>query len=141
MIIRELKIEDLKNDSFFQTLSNLRPIEKMPFDLAKEIFLNCQQKGIEIYVAEDNDLIVGIIRLISEPKFYHQGRQAGHIEDVSTHPDYLGRGVAKSLINHIINLARERNYYKIILDCSEELIDFYKKFGFSVSEKNMRLNL
>lgn len=141
MIIRELKIEDLKNESFFQALSNLRPIEKMSFDLAREIFLNCQQKGIEIYVAEGNGLIIGTIRLISEPKFYHQGRQAGHIEDVSTHPDYLGQGVAKNLINYIINLARERNYYKIILDCSKELIDFYKKFGFSVSEENMRLDL
>lgn len=113
----------------------------MSFDLAEQIFLDCKQRGIEIYVAEDNGLIIGTTRLISEPKFYHQGRQAGHIEDVSTHPDYLGQGVAKTLINHVINLARERNYYKIILDCSEELIDFYKKFGFSVSEKNMRLDL
>lgn len=141
MIIRKLLKKDLNDKYFFQTLSNLREVGKMSLFMAQDILLKCESQGIEIYVADKNGLIVGTVRLLSEPKFYHQGRCAGHIEDVATHKDYLGQGVARGLIEHVINVCQERSYYKIILDCSEDLINFYEKFGFKISENNMRLNL
>jgi hypothetical protein len=72
--IRKLQKNDLKGVSFFETLSSLRPVEDLSFSLSESIFSDCQKRGIEIYVAESEGLIVGTIRLMFEPKFYHHGR-------------------------------------------------------------------
>lgn len=141
MEIRKLELSDLRKDSFFQTLSNLRPIDKLPIPLAEKIFNECKERGIETYVAEEDGLIIGTIRLLFEPKFYHSGKLAVHIEDVATHNDYLGRGVAGALIRHTISLCREKECYKIILNCSDDLIKFYEKFGFQLSSNGLRLDL
>lgn len=141
MIIRKLELKDLGMESFFQTLSNLRPINSKFFNLAEKIFNECEEKGIEMYVVEYESLIIGTIRILFEPKFYHEGRAVMHIEDVSTHKNYEGIGVSSLLVNYVLNLAKERNCYKVILNCSENLIDYYKKFNFSLSGACMRLDL
>ncbi len=41
----------------------------------------------------------------------------------------------------VISFAKEQGCYKIILDCQDKLLDFYKKFGFNQDELHMRLNL
>ena len=89
----------------------------------------------------DDGLVVGTVRLLFEPKFYHSGKLAAHIEDVATHNDYVGKGVAGSLIKHVISLCREKECYKIILNCSNDLIGFYEKFGFKSSSNGLRLDL
>ncbi len=138
--IRSLAIADLKENSFFQTLSSLKPSEGLSFSSAKKIFNDCRKRGIEIYVAEEDNKIVGTIRLLFEPKFYHEGRLAAHIEDVATHKDYMGKGVGSALMKYVVTLCRERECYKIILDCTDDLSVFYKKFGFKVSDNCLRLD-
>lgn len=140
-IIRELLARDLEQDSFFATLSNLKPVEKIDASLAREIFADCKAKGIVTLVAEEKGKIIGTVRLLFESKYYHAGRLAGHIEDVATHKDYVGQGVASTLIKHAINLCKERGCYKIILDCSDELIEFYQKLGFRHSDNCLRLDI
>jgi len=140
-IIRELLISDLDTDSFFATLSNLKPIEKIDASLAKKIFVDCAAKGIVTLVAEEKGKIIGTVRLLFESKYYHGGRLAGHIEDVATHKDYVGQGVASALIKYAIDLCKEKGCYKIILDCSDELIEFYQKLGFRHSDNCLRLGI
>lgn len=140
-IIRELLASDLKDNSFFETLSNLRKAENIAPELANKIFKDCEAKGIVTLVAEENGKIIGTIRLLFEQKYYHDGRFAGHIEDVVTHQDHEGKGVAKALINRAIDLCQERNCYKIILNCSDEFTGFYKKFGFNPSGNCLRFDI
>ncbi|NCD01107.1 GNAT family N-acetyltransferase [bacterium] len=139
-IIRELKKEDLEEKYFFETLSNLKYCKDISLDLAKDIFDYCERSNIKHYVLEQNKIIVACIRVVFEPKFYHQGREAAHIEDVATHPDYQGNGFSSILINEIIAKAKDRNVYKIILNCSNDLIPFYKRFGFKVKDNSLRLD-
>lgn len=139
--IRQLEVEDLNNKYFFETLSSLRPVENLSSDLAQKIFFDCQKKGIKTFVAESDGLIVGTVRVLYEPKFYHGGKLAAHIEDVATHKDYMGKGVAGCLIREIIKDCKENNCYKVMLDCSDNLIDFYSKFGFEKKDNCLRVNL
>ncbi|MCK9438888.1 MAG: GNAT family N-acetyltransferase [Patescibacteria group bacterium] len=139
--IRQLKLDDLNSESFFKTLSSLRPVENLSLDLAQKIFFDCQEKGVKTFVLETDGLIVGTVRVLYEAKFYHQGKLAAHIEDVSTHKDYMGKGVAGFLIREIIEDCKKNNCYKIILDCSDDLLGFYKKFGFEKKENCMRIDL
>lgn len=138
--IKALCLEDLLNPSFFETLSNLRPVGDLSSAQAEDIFKACQAQGIETYVAWDGDNIVGTIRLLFEPKFYHQGRLAAHIEDVATHAQHQGRGVGRALLEHALAVCRERGCYKVILDCDDKLIPFYQKFGFKEAGAYLRFD-
>ena len=101
-LIRKLTIADLAKESFFETLSNLRPVENLSLSQAQTIFEDCDKKGVETYVAEENGEIIGTVRLVFESKFYHSGKIAAHIEDVATHRNHVGRGVASALIKELI---------------------------------------
>lgn len=53
---------------------------------------------------------------------------------LAVHPDYLGRGVAKALLNHAVVLGKEQGVKAIRLDTYEEnlpAIKLYEKCGFS----------
>lgn len=138
--IKALCLEDLLNPSFFETLSNLRPVGDLSPAQAEEIFKACQERGIETYVAWEETNIIGTIRLFFEPKFYHQGRLAAHIEDVSTHAEYQGRGVGRALLEHALSVCREKDCYKVVLDCDDKLTSFYQKFGFKEAGAYMRFD-
>ncbi len=139
--IRQLKLSDLSGESFFETLSSLKPVKNLSKSLAKKIFLDCQKRGTKTFVAEVDGLIAGTVRVLYESKFYHQGKLAAHIEDVATHKNYMGKGVAGFLIKNIIEDCKKNNCYKIILDCSDDLLNFYAKFGFEKKENCMRIDL
>jgi glucosamine-phosphate N-acetyltransferase len=140
-MIRQLLESDIEAESFFATLSNLRPVGNLSFELAHEIFVDCEKKGIETYVAVEGGQVIGTLRILFEPKYYHAGRFAAHIEDVVTHQAWQGKGVARQLIEHAVRLCREKDCYKIILDCASEFVGFYEKFGFKQTDLGMRLNL
>ncbi|MDD3285554.1 MAG: GNAT family N-acetyltransferase [Patescibacteria group bacterium] len=138
--IRQLNLEDLSRPSFFQTLANLRPIENLSPEVAESIFKDCVRLGIETYVALDGGEVIGTLRLLLEPKFYHQGRLAAHIEDVATRADYQGKGVASALIRRVLEICRVKNCYRLTLDCSDELVDFYRRFNFHPHNHSLRLD-
>ena len=77
------------------------------------------------------DLIpIGLITLIIEKKLIHGGKCVGHIEDLVVDKNFSGKGIARTLVNHCVNIAESNNCYKIILDCSESLEPFYNKLEF-----------
>ncbi len=140
-LIRKLSVSDLKNDSFFETLSNLKKIDGLSSQKAKIIFRDCQKRGIDIYVVVERKRIISTLRLMFESKFYHQGQMAAHIEDVATHKDHVGQGAASALIKHVINICQKKKCYKIILNCHSSYLSFYNKFGFKKSAECLRLNI
>lgn len=46
------------------------------------------------------------------------------------HPDFQRKGIAALLLNHLINISRERGKKAVILTCKDKLIHYYEKFGF-----------
>lgn len=74
--------------------------------------------------------IIGTITVLIEPKIIHEGSCVGHIEDLVVDKEYRKQNFGKLLINHAINLCKEKNCYKIILDCNENYTKYYEKNGF-----------
>ncbi|MDD3283998.1 MAG: GNAT family N-acetyltransferase [Patescibacteria group bacterium] len=130
--IRELEYSDLDLEKgFFYTLGNLTDSPILDLEKSKKIYDKIKSQGTYIFVAvSDDEQIVGSISLLLEQKFIHGGSIVGHIEDVVTRKGYEGNGIASALLNCAIDFAKENKCYKVILDCKDDLIKFYEKFGF-----------
>jgi glucosamine-phosphate N-acetyltransferase len=81
-------------------------------------------------ITTDKIVIVGSGTVIYEPKIIHGCGKVGHIEDIVVHSDYRSNGIAKNILRNLIDISKQHNCYKVILDCKEELVDFYQKNGF-----------
>lgn len=132
-VIQELTQELLQShrDSFFATLRNLTQAEDIPLERSQEILqqINSQWKYLYVAVHEDGN-IVGHASLMIEQKFIRSGALAAHVEDVVTREGYQWQGIASALMQHLVQIAKEKKCYKIILDCEEHLTWYYEKFGF-----------
>ena len=134
--IKEFLINDY--DENFNKL--LKQLTESNFN--KTIFLNAYknlsaQKKIFVVKNNDNDTIAtGSILL--EQKFTHNFSKVAHIEDIVVLKSYRGRGIGKLLINFLVKFAEKNNCYKVILNCDEKNINFYKKLGFS--KKNVEMS-
>jgi len=135
--IRQAKPQDLF--ALVELLSDLTTVGNPQIgNISKNIWKN-------IYVATiptlNSDTIIGSITLLIEPKIIHNGSSVGHIEDVVVSRSCRGNGVGTMLIKHVVNKAKEKGCYKVILDCDEKNIKFYEKEGFKQKGVCMRLDI
>ena len=95
-----------------------------------------QQNGV-IFVAVKDDTMIGTIKLLIERKLHNNLRSVGHIEDLTTHPDFRNMGTASQLIQVATDYCKSVNCYKIVLTCNKEYTDFYVKRGFIIKGTEM----
>ena len=140
IIIREIEEDDLEK-GFLETLDFLRNASDLDKNKANEILKKIKQNPNHIiYVAIDNKKIVGSTTLLIEQKFIHDGGFVGHIEDVVVRKDYEGKGIGIRLVTSLLERAKEKNCYKTILDCTDDVKQFYEKIGFKRESNGMRYN-
>jgi len=138
IIIREIEEDDLEK-GFLETLDFLRNASNLDKNKAKEILKKIKQNPNHIiYVAIDNKKIVGSTTLLIEQKFIHDGGLVGHIEDVVVRKDYEGKGIGIKLVTSMLERAKEKNCYKTILDCKDDVKQFYERIGFKRESNGMR---
>ena len=138
IIIREIEEDDLEK-GFLETLDFLRNASNLDKNKAKEILKKIKQNTNHIiYVAIDNKKIVGSTTLLIEQKFIHDGGFVGHIEDVVVRKDYEGKGIGIKLVTSLLERAKEKNCYKTILDCKDDVKQFYERIGFKRESNGMR---
>ena len=138
IIIREIEEDDLEK-GFLETLDFLRNASNLDKNKAKEILKKIKQNTNHIiYVAIDNKKIVGSTTLLIEQKFIHDGGLVGHIEDVVVRKDYEGKGIGIKLVTSLLERAKEKNCYKTILDCKDDVKQFYERIGFKRESNCMR---
>uniref|UniRef100_A0A6C0D1P2 N-acetyltransferase domain-containing protein n=1 Tax=viral metagenome TaxID=1070528 RepID=A0A6C0D1P2_9ZZZZ len=88
------------------------------------------------YIPNIDIEIIGSGTIIYEPKIIHGGKSVGHIEDIIVDKNHRNKGIAQNILNILIELAKNK-CYKVILDCKEELTDFYSKVGFNKNGNQM----
>ena len=99
------------------------------------------EKNISIYVLEENNKLLAAGTILFERKFIHNISLYGHIEDIIVKKEYQKKGYGKLLIKNLIDVCKTNNCYKILLDCSDNLISFYEKCGFKLNSNQMVIYL
>lgn len=100
-----------------------------------------ENSSIHTYVIEYKNEIIGTASLHVLKKLTHSGSHVGLIEDVCVLKKYSGKGLGRGLIDTLVDIAKDEKCYKVILNCSEENVGFYKKCGFEQKEVQMRLDI
>ena len=134
-------IERIKN-TYLQLLSELTVVTELETDLFIQNVKNIHLMGCIIvkYISSPYLMDFEIIAsgtIIIEPKIIRGGKSVGHIEDIVVKSEYRGKQIVKEILEQLQYLSRERNCYKIILDCNEDVKKVYKKYGFE--EKGIQM--
>ena len=136
--IRELQENDLFN-GFLESMDSLKLASNLDKEKAKKIFEKINSNSNHfVYVAILDGKVVGSTSMIIEPKFIHDGGNVSHIEDVVVSKEYQGKGIGEMLMQSLLELAKDNNCYKTILNCTDEVKPFYEKIGFKRTSNGMR---
>ena len=85
--------------------------------------------------------LVGLGTLWIQPKYYHNNRRSGHIEDIIIDKKHRQKGLGKKLIEYIIETAINADCYKIQLHCTEEMQKFYERLTFKNRLRSMEIKI
>lgn len=131
---------------------NLRKIKNIDYENYKKInntyitneyfnnFINnILNKYHNIYVLENENIIIGFGTLILENKLTHNGCKMGHIENIIIDEKYRNSGYGIQLVKELIEICKKEKCYKIILNCDSYLEKFYKKNDFIKNKLSMEL--
>ena len=116
MKIRKLQHSDLKQAINLWTSSFSRNFN----NTLNPDYLN-DPSSTTMVVCEGNTIIgVASIHVI-----YKLSRTLGLIEDVAVNKDHRGKGIGKSLVEKLIEIGKQKNCDKIVLNTSEKNSKFY----------------
>ncbi|ARF10577.1 acetyltransferase GNAT family protein [Hokovirus HKV1] len=137
MLIRKLEKNDYHNN-FLQLLSQLTIIDfnNITFEQFSKHF---DKINSDIYVIILDNKVIGCGTLLIEQKFIHNLSSVGHIEDIVIDNNYRNKGYGKIIIEYLVLKAKNEGCYKVILDCDEKNVEFYKKCNFIEKGKEMAL--
>lgn len=98
-----------------------------------------QRPDYYILVAEDvsTATLIASGTLLVELKFLHSCQAVGHIEDIVVSQAYRGLGLGKLLVEKLVEEAKRRKCYKVILSSSPKNVTFYEKCNFVQRELQM----
>lgn len=135
-----LKVEEI-DDSYIKLLSLVGKNDNYDLSLIKNTYMNMIENNpsTEIWVIKDNNKIVATGTLLIEQKLYRNCKNVGHIEDICVTSDHQGKGIGKMMIDHLIDIGKQKNCYKIILDCGENVKQFYERCG--MESKNIQMSM
>lgn len=117
---------------FLQLLEQLTIVESNKITY-KDFCKRHDENDSNIFVIRDTkmDQVIATGSIYIEKKFIHRLGLVGHIEDVVVLEKYRRFGLGKIIMLQLIEFAKSKGCYKIILNCSKNNIEFYKKYGFS----------
>lgn len=95
-------------------------------------------------VAAHHGEIVGTFALLIMDNLGHLGAPSAIIEDVAVAPDWQRRGVGQRMMQHALQLAKEKGCYKAVLSSNLTRADahaFYEALGFERHGYSYRVHL
>lgn len=137
--LRPLQPSDYDH-GFFECLSYLTQApkpERAAFEARLAEVHKIGSSDIMVVINKKTKEVAGTAAVFYEPKFVRSLGTAAHIEDVVITKELQGTGLGRAIVLHLVELARKRKCYKVILDCDTKNIKFYEKCGFILKGAQM----
>lgn len=97
---------------------------------SEHIVICCEYYDIEA----DTTTVIAMGTVLIENKLIHTCGKVAHIEDVVVDKNFRNHHVCTKLIEHLVSLSKDKDVYKINLNCSENNQTFYENCGFHQSQ-------
>lgn len=118
--------------------------------LARPHYLPWLQERLEngiysgIMVEYEGEIIAGagmwVVHLAPMPMLHSSDTRRGSIVNVYTHPDHRRKGLARQMVDRLIEIAREQGLLMLVLHASDTGRPLYESMGFHETHE-MRLFL
>ncbi len=95
-------------------------------------------KNHHIIVAETEGKIISSCVCVIIPNLTRNQRPYAFVENVVTHADYRGKGIATACLNYARDIAKSENCYKLMLltgSKNENTLNFYRRAGYNSEDK------
>ena len=135
--IKNLQISENFYNNYINLIKTFRDTNVTFNNFIKIIKELPNNHNIFILLSKNNE-IIGTISTIIERKIINNGQCVCHIEDLIISPDYKGKNYGSKLLEFIKLYCKENDCYKIILNCSNNIKNFYLKNNFK--ENNIQMS-
>lgn len=137
-MIREAKKEDLKEllELYLDLHEESIPEPSDCLSGTWEQILDDQNH--HLIVNEINGKIVSSCVCVIIPNLTRNVRPYAFLENIVTHKDYRGQGLASECLEYAKQIAKDCNCYKMMLmtgSRKKETLDFYKRCGYNSTDK------
>jgi ribosomal protein S18 acetylase RimI-like enzyme len=148
--MKEYTVDNIKitiTNALISDLNGIEELEAKCFPPAEAATKESFESRIKVFpesffVAKIKGEVIGVVNgcVTNSPVIYdemfHDDRE--HMQDAENQsifgllvdPQYQNKGIAAILLNHIIEISKQRNKKAVILTCKDRLIHYYEKFGF-----------
>jgi GNAT superfamily N-acetyltransferase len=125
------QIRSLTRDDFKQYYPLINEFRETSFTEEEfQRFVDELPSNMSICVMVVEDKIVATTTVIYESKLIFNRCTFAHVEDVCVLKEFQHHGYGSILLQHVIDLAKQKKCYKITLVCNEKLLPFYLKNKF-----------
>ena len=141
-MLKSIKTIDLSNEFYTNYLNLLNEFRETKFSKENLLeFINSLPDNHDILLLFDDitNSIIGTVTILLERKLINNRKLVCHIEDLIVSTSYKNKGYGTKILDIIKEIVREKNCYKIILNCSDDLKKFYEKNSFE--NKNIQMSI
>ncbi|CAI5438330.1 unnamed protein product [Caenorhabditis angaria] len=139
LVVRPLYSNDYEN-GFLQVLEQLTTVGNVDNQQFIDRFQSMKSsQSYYVVVIEDEELhqVIAAATLVIEQKFIHNTGSRGRVEDVVVDKQWRGMKLGAILNNVLVEMAKNLNVYKLSLECKDNLMPFYSRFGYKEDVKFM----
>ncbi|MBQ6943113.1 MAG: GNAT family N-acetyltransferase [Ruminococcus sp.] len=136
--IRELENKDFQQLMELYTHLHEKDIPEMDERVSSVWESILADKNHHIIVAELNGKIISSCVCVIIPNLTRNQRPYAFVENVVTHSDFRGKGIATACLNYAREIAKSENCYKLMLltgSKNENTLNFYRRAGYNSEDK------
>lgn len=137
-MIREAKKEDLKEILELYLYLHEESVPQPSDHLSQTWAQIIQDPNHHLILNEVDGRIVSSCVCVIIPNLTRNVRPYAFVENVITHADFRGRGLASQCLEYAETIARASNCYKMMLltgSKAQKTLDFYKNAGYNSTDK------
>lgn len=136
-MIREVRIDEY--EQLMELYLHLHETEIPPAAQTRGLWERLvNDPDYHLIAAEEDGRLVSTITCVIMPNLTHGPRPYAWVENVVTHPDYRGRGLATACLEYAKEIAKRENCYRLILMTGSKLpstLNFYERAGYDRTGK------